>query len=329
MIEKYRTVPEQLVKEIVLSQRISPNHHLQSTLKSSINIGKAGYKGEKEVDYYLELLPHDKFRIFQGLRLPRDDYYFQMDNLLLKSQLILIIEVKNIDGTLFFDQEHNQFYRINRHTKEKQKMKDPFKQVKRHRKQLFQWMAKHGFPTVPIEYLVVNTNEDTLFESNGGQHDTFERIIHSEYLLEKVQQLEQKYRKEFLTEKDLKKMTKQLLKEDSPLTFNVKQYYNFDEADLIKGVRCPQCNAIPMTWQKRAWECMKCKHRSKNAHISSLRDYFLLVSPIITNPKCREFLKCDKTDTIRYLLKSMNLQTTGKKKGFQYILSFPPSPILK
>ncbi|MET3697079.1 nuclease-like protein [Bacillus oleivorans] len=329
MIEKYRVVPDQIIKEIALSRRLPLNHYLQPTLKSSINIGKAGYKGEKEVDYYLELLPNDKFRIFQGIRLPRDSYFFQMDNLILLPEFILIIEVKNIEGTLFFDQEHNQFYRISRLTKERQKMNDPFKQVKRHRKQLFQWMAKHGFPLVPIEYLVVNTNEDTLFDSSGNQHDMFEKIIHSEYLLEKVYKLEQKYQKEYLNDKDLRKLSKQLLKADTPLIFDIRQFYKFDDADLIKGVRCPQCNTVPMTWYKRAWQCDKCKHRSKDAHKPALHDFFLLISPATTNLKCREFLKCDSTDTIRYLLKSMNFKTKGIKKGMQYTLSFPPSQILK
>ncbi|WP_261129354.1 NERD domain-containing protein [Bacillus sp. Marseille-Q3570] len=67
---------------------------------------------------YLRKLPQEKYFIFHHIRLPSGNSYFQMDIILLSRRLFLFLEVKNISGTLFFEDKFNQMTRINEDGKE-------------------------------------------------------------------------------------------------------------------------------------------------------------------------------------------------------------------
>ncbi|WP_157800185.1 nuclease-related domain-containing protein [Sporolactobacillus pectinivorans] len=60
-------------------------------------------KGEAAVAYQLGFLPEKEFLILHNLRLRNSLHHFQMDCLLLNTYFFLIVEVKNIAGTLHFD----------------------------------------------------------------------------------------------------------------------------------------------------------------------------------------------------------------------------------
>lgn len=70
----------------------------------------AGYRGEQSLDYYLGFLTN--YFILHDLRLPDRDHHFQLDTLLISPYFILILEVKNISGTLIFDDHFKQLIRV-------------------------------------------------------------------------------------------------------------------------------------------------------------------------------------------------------------------------
>ncbi|MFB4163278.1 nuclease-related domain-containing protein [Alteribacillus sp. JSM 102045] len=51
----------------------------------------AGYRGEKSLDYYLSFLPENECLIFNDLRLPHKNYFFQIDILVLSTRFHLIV----------------------------------------------------------------------------------------------------------------------------------------------------------------------------------------------------------------------------------------------
>lgn len=74
---------------------------------------------------------------------------------------------------------------------------------------------------------------------------------------------------------------------------------------------------------------MNCNRENSNAHIQAIKDYELLIGPTISNAELRKFLKIKSSHVAKRLLQSLNLPTTGTKKGTQYNLSFGESPTRK
>jgi ssDNA-binding Zn-finger/Zn-ribbon topoisomerase 1 len=126
------------------------------------------------------------------------------------------------------------------------------------------------------------------------------------------------HHKEILSRKTLKKLCKLLLKNHTPLTIDILSIYQIPYKDIITGVQCPECHFIPLKKSRNGWPCPSCKMISKDAHIQAVEDYFLLISPTITNKQCKDFLNLNSHDTAYRILTSMNLPHNGKTKGRVY-----------
>jgi hypothetical protein len=79
-------------------------------------------------------------------------------------RFILILEVKNITGTLYFDQLHHQLIRTT--TDQEEAFPDPILQTRRHRLQLKSWINTHQIPAIPITSLVVISNPTSKNQSH-------------------------------------------------------------------------------------------------------------------------------------------------------------------
>lgn len=113
MIIKGRTIP--LINLILeaLCRRLPLNFPKYQQISEELGRRQAGYQGEIALDYYLRLLPINKYLILHDLNLPDGDYNCQIDTLLLTPEFALIIEVKNMTGKLIFDTENEQYTQIN------------------------------------------------------------------------------------------------------------------------------------------------------------------------------------------------------------------------
>ena len=120
----------------------------------------------------------------------------------------------------------------------------------------------------------------------------------------------------------MKKIAKLISKHHKPLVPNLIEQFNMDASDVLTGTHCPTCFFIPMTYQKGKWHCRKCNCISKNTHISSLKDYSLLIKPSITNKELRNFLHHPSKASASYLLSTLNLRYSGHTKGRKYELLF-------
>jgi len=69
-----------------------------------------------------------------------------------------------------------------------------------------------------------------------------------------------------------------------------------------------------------AWYCSWCRSYSKDAHIQTVRDYFLLMNAPLTVKEFQEFLLIEQRGVAKNLLHSLNLPSTGKKRTTQYFL---------
>lgn len=302
----------------VLLKRLVDHHPKQSEIERDLTLLVAGYKGEKAVSYYLNFLPKKDYYIFHSLRLPNNGHYFQMDYLLLTTRFALILECKNFFGTLFFDQSFHQLIRTVNDKEEG--FHDPLSQVKWHQHQLQNLFHTWRCP-LPIEYFVVIGNPSTIVKTNPQNRHALTKVVHGHRLLNNIQEIERKFQKEVYDVKKIRKLSKLLVKQHTPETFDPIQKYGLTYEDILTGVKCPECGQVGMIYNHGSWKCQQCQIKKKDAHAESLKDYALLISPTITNQEFRRFFHVTCPDVANYLLKKLQLSHSGGTKNRVYYLN--------
>lgn len=296
-----------------------PSHHIRyEEVKEQLKKYSAGFYGEKSIGFPLSFLEEKRFMIYHDLRLYDGTHHFQIDTLVISQHYILIVEVKNISGTLMFDPIFNQMIRISE-TKE-EAFPDPLTQVERQRLQLEMFLLKSKVSWIPIETLIVISNRSTVLKATHEINAITSKVIRSEYLPTKVKSIDKRYPTELLTMKEVRKLGRFLVKHHEPLDRDILKQFSIPVTDLLVGVQCPNCARMPMIRIHGKWLCQSCSSVSKDAHLKALNDYALLVSKEITNQELRGFLRLSSEDAATRLLKSLNLEFSGANKGRRYML---------
>ncbi len=305
MIKKERKKTLRIRKYEALLRRLPQSHPKREQIQQDYKKYLAGFRGELAVDYHLKYIG-SSFDIYQDVRLPINDSYFQIDTLLVSQQVIVILEVKNFAGTLHFDEELMQMIRT--FEEKEEGYAHPIFQVKRNALLLKKRLSLDKFPDIPIEFLVVISNPSTIIKFRKTSY----HIIHAGALPDRLITLHQKYKYDYFEKKDLKRVSTLIQKKDIPDNPNLLQYYSIPKDEILKGVHCPACHSVSMTRNKGFWNCPLCKYRSKTAHIDTFEDYALLIDTTITNQECRCFFKIASRNISYKILKELDV-CKGKK----------------
>lgn len=317
MFQKEREFPMRLKRGEALLRSLQPNHQKREKITKDLRKIRAGYRGEKELDYHLKFLPEKDYHIFSNLRLIFKDTVVQIDTLVLSSWFVALIESKNIFGHLYFDSISKQLIRT--FDNEKEGFPDPILQVKRQAYVLQKWVSAHMNKTFPIHTLVSIGYPSTIVETNKGNEQIYNKVLHAEHIPQKILDLSHSKQQQF-SSYQLRKLTELFLSAHVPEPpFDILKHYSISPADLIKGVPCPVCHLSPMERVHAWWYCQKCQTKSKDAHIQVVEDYIWLHGSI-NNEQCRKHLGLASSDTAKRILKDMNLRTVGKNKGTIYYL---------
>ncbi|WP_254052799.1 nuclease-related domain-containing protein [Bacillus sp. V59.32b] len=297
-------------------RRLLQNHPKRIAVKEDLSKRKVGFQGEENVDFHLKFLAPNYYSIFHDLRLQNGQGHFQIDTLLLSRKFALIIEVKNLYGTLFFDKHFNQMIRIANNKEEG--FPNPVMQVARQKMQLQKWMAEQHLPTIPIEYLVAINDSRTLIKTDNENSDILEVVCHADHLINRIATIQEKITKEKYKPNEVRTLTNLLIAKHKPRSEDIKQLYGIHKTELITGVQCPICKISAMERKSGKWYCKACQAKSKDAHYQAIEDYFLLINPTITNPQLRWFLNISSKYVASKLLSTLNLPFTGEGKGRVY-----------
>jgi hypothetical protein len=146
-------------------------------------------------------------------------------------------------------------------------------------------------------------------------------------MLNRIENTEKTFTTPILTKKDLRKLSRLLLKMNTPPTYQILKKYGIQKADLLTGVHCPFCKHLHLVRKKQQWYCPACDSYSKDAHIAALMDYFLLVDLKITNMEFRRFVRLNSIHIASRLLLASNLDYTEKNKTRVYFLKNFPAQI--
>ncbi|WP_010531604.1 nuclease-related domain-containing protein [Lentibacillus jeotgali] len=325
-----RKKPHELLAYEALFRCILEKYRQHEAIVSEYKRAKAGYDGEKNVDYKLSTYPHKDFFVFQGIRLENPPFNFQMDTLILTNKVIYILETKNQKGTFKYNSEQRQLTQVV--NGEVTSYKDPILQAEAQKTHLRAWLARHGVFNIPIETLVVVAYPTTIIENVTQDPDAYKKIIHNESLHQHLDRLNDSYTTNILTNADIKKLCSTILRENVPLRTSIIQQHNINEQHLIKGVPCEKCYKYPMKRLYKRWQCPYCSAISYNAHERFILDYFLLHGTTITNKQCRELLQVASPKTAYVIMNSMNLRKTGNTSARVYfsppINDFPQNSII-
>ncbi|TFI47936.1 NERD domain-containing protein [Diaphorobacter sp. DS2] len=242
VIVKERKVPDFIRSMEVLLRRLPVTHSKRALIENDLIKRRAGFRGEEAVDYFLKDLA--EFMILKDIRLSNGyGGFYQIDVLLLCSNFLIILEIKNISGTIYFDPTFNQLIQ-SKHEIERGFL-DPLIQAKRQQKELAKWIADMNF-CIPIEYLVVISNPSTIIKTSSYHKLALEKVLHASHLRDRIEKLKEKYPLEKLTDRDIKKLSRAITKKHIPANYNILKYYDMDIKELITGIQCPACSRFSM-----------------------------------------------------------------------------------
>src|SRR5699024_10156070 len=104
----------------------------------------------------------------------------------------------------------------------------------------------------------------------------------------------------------------------------VYEKYGIDQSEIIPGVECTSCYALPIRRIENKWKCQKCSASSIKAHLKALYEYGLLIDRYITNAIRRVFrqlqsrhmtnnLSKNAFNTHKYSTRKWKIDATFKK----------------
>lgn len=311
-----RTFPAKIRQLEALESRLPTSHKEFPTIKAEVKRARAGWRGETSMDYYYRQLdlPRQHYFVHQ-LRLPGNMDFFQIDTLLLTEYFFLILEIKNLAGTLTFDHEHQQVLRTQGDQQEV--FADPVLQAQQQAASLKVWLQAHFGSTPPIYVYAVMTNENSILQ-NTAPHPLHCQIIRPPALRQIVQDLFEKERCHSLNA-EVNTYVSAMQKAHRPAKFSAMEKYDLNRSDLKSGVFCPACSGV-MKWWHGKWMCPRCGTVSRDAHYKALDGYALLISPYISTGECQSYLQLPGINTAQRILKKMNLTHSGGTKTRKYHL---------
>ncbi|MFD2750911.1 nuclease-related domain-containing protein [Virgibacillus siamensis] len=294
---------------------------VDSFIISKYRRSKAGYDGERNVDYKLSTYPMKNCITIKGIRLPISSFHFQIDTLLLTKKLIIILEIKNNRGTLHYDSKQKQLTqevngKLTAH-------KDPILQAEAQKSHLQELLGEYGLFGIPVETLVVVAYPTTIINNITKDPAVYKNFIHNESLHIHLNRLLELYPNEAMPPSMMHQLGNNLLKKDTPLRSDILKLHGLNKSDFRTGIPCTKCDFSQMVSNNHGeWRCPKCNHTDADAHVRRILDYFLLFGDTLTNRECREFLQLESPRVAYRILNSMNLKHTGNNSARKY---FAPS----
>lgn len=186
MIVKKRDFPVNILFLQAIERRLKENHPSMPRIKELIAKYMKGYKGETSIDYPLSILPHHDYHILHSVSLQFQNQNFHIDTLLLSTNFITLLEVKNMGGTIYFDRKFNQLTQT--YFGNVQYYQCPIIQVNNQERLLKQWMGQFELPAIAFTSLVVISNPSSMIQVEPGDRTTFQKVIHSHFLPTKMEQ---------------------------------------------------------------------------------------------------------------------------------------------
>ncbi|MDQ0160502.1 nuclease-related domain-containing protein [Alkalibacillus salilacus] len=305
--------PPELLQLEALTRRYRQRDEFYEKIENNYHREKAGYLGEKALQYYFNLLKHDSSFTLFDLRAKANTHYFQIDALLITRQFILIVESKHTKGVITQNNAKQMIQHVNGESKA---LQHPLHQAEIQRRQLENFLITHELNHLPIFICSTFTHPEVILD----MQDQPDNLFTHHYLLQHIYDLIESHSTPIISEQLARKIGLKLRHHHTPRNRHLADYYKLSERDFIRGVFCSECGAAGMKRIYANWECFKCHKQQNQAHIAALQDLIYLKQEIyFSNQQVRDWLNLESEHTCRRLLNLF--PKIGSYKGTKYNLS--------
>lgn len=294
-----------------LKNRIPPTHEKYSIIIEELSRYEAGEQGEQ---YILQLLSENE--------LPKNTYVLhnvqfkskvdvQIDVLIISPSWCLLLEVKNIKGALYFQDNPLQLIRIDNGIE--QNLGSPEVQLTNYIYGLKALLESKKI-NLPIYGAIVSPFNNAIIKKTPKYFP----IKTGKEIIPYIWNIQPKIEGIVNPTTLVKLITTKHTKEDN--RFPLCNYFNISKESLIQGVACPSCGTYSMVKTLRTWYCPNCKKSSMHAHEQALKDYSMLINKTITTQEALSFLRLRNRHEAKRILKANSLERIGATKSSRYIL---------
>lgn len=277
--------------------RLKPSHSSKKEVEKKFHQIEAGYFGEKLVDNtLLEVKFPTHCRTLTDVQLKIHDHLLvQIDTLIITKKYLLVIEVKNIVGTMTFQKHSGQTIRTLDGVKTP--FECPIAQINRH----IQALQQMKLPLPVFKAIVFSSNRIILENIPMDEPIFFRKNLPS--FIHDLNKKEDRIDTSQFNELVRRIQSMQYIVHRKPLC----ERWKISPDSLIKGLLCKVCGNILKKISNKTWKCTKCEIIDRNPIEHNIDDYFFLVKDTITTAECKDFFRLSSTHEAYYMLKKSNL----------------------
>lgn len=207
---------------------------------------------------------------------------FQIDFLIVTSSCIIILEVKNISGHIYFTQNPQQLIRKIKGQPD-QKFRSPETQIQKYIKQLEIWNYSHQY-NIPIYGAVVFPTLSSIVNSDN----TMTHILD----LDEIEQFIYKQNQENTENTDVQKFINRIKEKAIDYRINtLGEYYNFKLYHLNSDFLCPKCHSKMLKKSRRKWNCSNCTYTGQRIIKEELDEYLSYFHQDMLKQDLQKFMK--------------------------------------
>jgi hypothetical protein len=265
---------------------------------------KKGYEGETHFDSLTENLQCDCL-ILNDLLLTSNNNDFQIDSLIITSDMIYLFEIKNHDGDYYY--ESGKFYKVSH-----AEIINPLHQLDRKETLFRQLLLKHGYNLSLSPSVVFIHSEFTLYQSPMNKPIIYPTQIRQ--YLDNLNNISSKLNRGH------RKLADKLKSLHIERTFqeNIPSY-EYDK--LKKGIVCTKCHSFDMVVSGAECTCPKCGHTEKVAEavIRSINEFRVLFPDCkITTNKIHDWCLIISSKKRIYRILDSNYKKVGGSRWAYY-----------
>ncbi|MEI3613875.1 nuclease-related domain-containing protein [Pseudogracilibacillus sp. SO30301A] len=292
--------------ELQILSHVNPRMDLAPPDRKNLHNLEKGYEGERKFFHLLQNELHSKCIRLYDLLLESNQTEFQIDNLLLYQNTVIMNEVKNFEGDFFI--KDDKWYAVD----SRKEIRNPILQLQRSEYLLRQLLQQIGVPFQVEAYLVFVNPEFTLYRAPYDKS-----LIFPTQLKRYIQKLNQTPSKLTMRHTNL---AEELVALHLPNSSRERlPEYHYDQ--LRKGIVCSKCNGFVERLTVGSLYCQKCRLQEHvdTAVIRSISEFHLLFPDKRITPT-KIFNWCNKIisqKSIRRILKK-NMLLVGEGRGAHY-----------
>ncbi|WP_186321502.1 nuclease-related domain-containing protein [Bacillus sp. FJAT-22090] len=313
IIEIFRPEPTSLYALTQLKHRIPSDQGIYPQILENIENLKAGYYGECRADRFIEEVQFPKeVVIIPDLHTKlHPKKVMQIDTLIITTSYILVLEIKNITGTIRFI-PNNPSHLVRTKDDKVTSFKCPLVQLARNTDGINNILNNLNL-NIPVYEALIFASQNLIVENAPPQRNIF-FVQQLPLFLQKLNKLPPKIKTNqfHLLTKTFTNLNKNFI--ERPLCSR----FAIDPEMLKKGILCIYCGNNLSRVTERKWICASCKQIDKQPIQNNIQNLFILINQNITMKDCLHYLQPPSREVIKYYIKRMKLPKTGNHRTTIY-----------